>query len=233
MANTTPTTPPSRIAPEWERDTSVSVLAHELETERTTSPPTVSEPENVPVPQRVRAAPGKNPRFCIRTPLQRAEDEQKAVAMHLAGKSQPQIAQALGVAQSTITLDLKRVRLRWEATLTEDMAQHKAAELQTIAHIQGEALTAWHQSKRTNAKFLDIALKASLRRARLLGLDADIPHHLPSPEIGDVNALQIRLEKYSAMFSMPVHDGASIVELPSADGAHTNGSYSDPAENIP
>jgi hypothetical protein len=135
MANTTPTTPPSRIAPEWERDTSVSVLANELETERTTSPPTVSEPENVPVPQRVRAAPGKNPRF--------------------------------------------------------------------------------------------------LRRARLLGLDADIPHHLPSPEIGDVNALQIRLEKYSAMFSMPVHDGASIVELPSADGAHTNGSYSDPAENIP
>ena len=170
-------------------------------------------------------------KFLNRNPVKRADDERKAVALSLAGQSQPQIARALGIAQSTVNADLKRVRKRWAAATLGDLREVKTDELLLLTHVQQEALTAWHGSKKTgqpNAKYLDAIVKASLRKARLLGLDEPTtPVSVPDPMSFDPSAMQARLAKYEAVFGIRVtmvgHDDADDATLPLPAEAHING----------
>src|SRR4051812_27531765 len=101
-----------------------------------------------------------------RSYIGRDDDTRHAVALALDGKTQREIADELGISQTTVSFDLKRARQRWAETIVGDLNAAKADELVRIEHIQVEALAGWEQTKRAgepNAKLLDIALKASLR----------------------------------------------------------------------
>lgn len=165
-------------------------------------------------------------KFAKRKKLERAAGERKAVALSLAGRSQPEIAAALGVAQSTISADLKRVRRRWAEAVTGDIHAAKADELGRIELIAQEAVSAWFASKATgtpNPKHLDNALRASLAKRRLLGLDAPMkPASGASITLDDIDgdALIVRMQRYEAIFGVKIVATATPTSVIDADGAN-------------
>lgn len=79
------------------------------------------------------------------------------------------IAKQLGVAQSTVSRDLKAITKRWVEEAVRDVGEIRARELAELSQIEGDA------SKRFavehDYKWLDIRLKCKQRRAAMLGLD--------------------------------------------------------------
>lgn len=142
-----------------------------------------------------------------RSILARDKETAQAVKLSLQGATQSEIAEQLGVTQGTISNDLRHARQQWAAAMVGELAEVKAAELQRLEYVEVEAARAWERSKRdaenpANPKFLDTLVKASLRKAKLLGLDAAITRHAQAVEY-DADELTIRLERYSAVFSIP------------------------------
>jgi Zn-dependent M32 family carboxypeptidase len=142
-----------------------------------------------------------------RSILARDKETAQAVKLSLQGATQREIAEQLGVNQATISNDLRHARRCWAQALVGDLQEVKAQELERLEYVEVEAVRAWERSKRdpdnpSNPKYLDTLVKASVRKARLLGLDAPLTRHDHVIEY-DPDELKVRLERYSATFSIP------------------------------
>lgn len=65
----------------------------------------------------------------------------------LKGCRQIEIAERLGVAQATVSLDLKRLRAKWQASAAADIQRVIARQFDKLALIEREAWDAWERSK--------------------------------------------------------------------------------------
>lgn len=128
--------------------------------------------------------------------LQKQERRMQVAELHKKGWSQAAIAERLGVTQPTVSSDLKYIREEWRRSMVRDFDLARAQELQRVDRIECEANEGWDRSLKPSQsaviqgegaqqpsrktvrnqsgdpRFLDILLKCSERRSKLLGLDA-------------------------------------------------------------
>lgn len=82
-----------------------------------------------------------------RTPAQKAEHQKQIAEMYIKKKmTQAQIAEALGIDQSTVSRDLKSITKRWEDQSTRQVAQAKAERLEELSMVKEAAWGAWDKS---------------------------------------------------------------------------------------
>ena len=116
--------------------------------------------------------------------------------LYVRGFSQTAIAHELGVAQSTVSLDLKAIEKEWKASTLRDFDTLRAVELRKLDRLEREAWEAWQKSQEPaevtkvtdhgngkkaektvkqrvgDARFLEQIHKCLAARRALLGLDA-------------------------------------------------------------
>jgi DNA-binding CsgD family transcriptional regulator len=125
-----------------------------------------------------------------RTKHERERDRGEISRLYLAGKTQREIAETLGLSQAMISYDLTVIQERWQAARNRELDDVRATELARLAFIFREAMAAWEQSKRDsvttmigesrtqtiirnrdgNPRFLLAAMEAIQLRCALLGL---------------------------------------------------------------
>lgn len=125
----------------------------------------------------------------------------RVAGLYLKGMTQEEIAKEVGVDQATVSRDLEmlRERLQWEAV--EDVREMRTQELMRLKLIEEEAWDAWERSRDATAesgdekesgegtkreernrwRYLEIVLKCSNQRRKLMGLDVE-PRPMPSPQ---------------------------------------------------
>ena len=81
-----------------------------------------------------------------RNPVEREKALAKVADMYLQGKRQHEIAEALGVAQSTVSNDLKTLRERWLESSLRDFDEAKAQELAKLDQLESTYWEAWFNS---------------------------------------------------------------------------------------
>lgn len=111
--------------------------------------------------------------------------------LYLQGRTQRSIAIELGISQSSVGLDLKRVRERWRAEAADKYETWLLEQLAKLDAIEQEAWAGWERSQQNSVtitngpkgattstrnqagdpRFLDMALSVIERRCRLLGFD--------------------------------------------------------------
>jgi hypothetical protein len=84
-----------------------------------------------------------------RTKAQREADFQRIAEMHALGKSQTEIAAALGLTQQQISLDLKVIYRRWSEPEKENLHATKARMLAEIKAHKDMCRKAWEKSQDT------------------------------------------------------------------------------------
>ncbi len=134
-----------------------------------------------------------------RTPQEdfRIEQRRQQVAdLYLKGSTQAQIARQLGVAQSTVSADLKAIRREWRDSRIRDFDEAVAIELKKLEHLEREAWWGWERTQQPaestkvtqdgsgkkaektvkqqqgNPRFLEQVHRCIAGRRTLLGLDA-------------------------------------------------------------
>lgn len=76
------------------------------------------------------------------------EQRQRQVAeLTLKGHTQSEIAERLGVAQPTVSNDLKAIRAAWRQATSRDFEATFSEQLEMLTLIQREAWEAWERSK--------------------------------------------------------------------------------------
>lgn len=125
-----------------------------------------------------------------------AKRRTKVADLYLQGNTQCKIAEQIGIKQSTVCNDLKRIKEAWRDSAVRDFDLSREIELKRIDRVESEAWAAWERSqkpsqtavtddntiqrktKRTlknqhgDPRFLDIVQKCIAARRALLGLDA-------------------------------------------------------------
>jgi hypothetical protein len=86
---------------------------------------------------------------------------QKVCELYCSGKSQWQIAGALGVNQATISRDLSALRIEWQSRRADVLDGRVAEELAKIDNLEREAWRAWYESCK------DIKVRRVSRRGKL------------------------------------------------------------------
>lgn len=160
-----------------------------------------------------------------RTEIQRDADRLKTASLYLMGKTQAEIAKAIGVSRTQISYDLAAIRDDWRERAARDFDAHVAEELARLDELERTAWKAWEESRRQrttkleeegsgpngptsktrvtkqrgagNARFLESVFACIDRRIRLLGLDA--------PATVDVN-LRDYVERESAALGLDFED---------------------------
>jgi hypothetical protein len=82
-----------------------------------------------------------------RTATQRERDNRKISQMYLQGTLQSDIAEALGLDQSTISRALKSLQADWRASALIDINEAKARELAKVDALEMEYWQAWKRSQ--------------------------------------------------------------------------------------
>jgi hypothetical protein len=127
-----------------------------------------------------------------------AIDQRRQAVMdwYLQCYTQVQIAQQLGIAQSTVSSDLKMIQKQWRESAIRDFDLYRAIQLAKIDKLEREANAAWERSQKPlqearvegeppdqrtskriknqygDARFLDVIHKCIGTRCALLGLNA-------------------------------------------------------------
>lgn len=96
-------------------------------------------------------------------------DRAEIARRYLQGQPQHRIAEALGLSQAQISLDLRAVRQEWLRSSLMNFNERKAMEIAKLDRVERAAWEAYEGSK--DGRFLVIALKSVEQRCRLLGLD--------------------------------------------------------------
>jgi hypothetical protein len=134
-----------------------------------------------------------------RTEAQREADLEKIALLLLKGKTQREIAQAIGISRELVKYDVAELRSRWKDSALHNFDESKQLELEKANLVEREAWKGWELSlrdaeKRTveragtedgpvrtrveqqgqcgNPRFLETALRCVERRCKILGLDA-------------------------------------------------------------
>lgn len=87
-----------------------------------------------------------------RTRMQAAQDREVIADMYCRGRSQWEIANKLGLAQSTISYDLKKVRAVWRERSVANFDIHVANELAKIDTVERTYWEAWAKSQQPRRK---------------------------------------------------------------------------------
>jgi DNA-binding Lrp family transcriptional regulator len=82
-----------------------------------------------------------------RTKTQRARDERNIASLYLKGELQGDIAESLGLSQSTVSRALKSLQEDWRASALIDINEAKARELAKIDALEMEYWSAWKRSQ--------------------------------------------------------------------------------------
>jgi DNA-binding transcriptional ArsR family regulator len=82
-----------------------------------------------------------------RTKTQRARDERNIASLYLKGELQGDIAESLGLSQSTVSRALKSLQQDWRSSALIDINEAKARELAKIDALEMEYWTAWKRSQ--------------------------------------------------------------------------------------
>ena len=134
-----------------------------------------------------------------RTPQEKVRIEQRRqqlADLYVKGSTQSQIALQLGVAQSTVSADLKAIRREWRDSRIRDFDEAVAIELRKLDNLEREAWSAWERTQQPaestkvtqdgsgkkaektvkqqqgNPRFLEQVHRCIVGRRTLLGLDA-------------------------------------------------------------
>jgi len=120
------------------------------------------------------------------------ERREQVARLYLKGYTQRWIANELGISQSSVSADLKRIREQWRIEAAHKYEAWLMEQLAKLDAIEQEAWAGWERSQQnavtiTNGpkgattstrnqagdpRFLDMALSVIERRCRLLGLGA-------------------------------------------------------------
>ena len=87
-----------------------------------------------------------------RTKTQRAADRQQITRLRLLGRTNAEIATAIGVSERTIQRELRLAEADWNEAAAQDMARVKARELAKLDLLEREAIDAWLKSKEPYSK---------------------------------------------------------------------------------
>jgi DNA-binding Lrp family transcriptional regulator len=82
-----------------------------------------------------------------RTKTQRARDERNIASLYLKGELQGDIAESLGLSQSTVSRALKSLQEDWRSSAIIDINEAKARELAKIDALELEYWQAWKRSQ--------------------------------------------------------------------------------------
>lgn len=130
---------------------------------------------------------------------------QRVADLYLQNYSQTSIAEQLGVAQSTISEDLRAIEKEWRGSTIRDFELARRIELHKLARVEREAWAAWERSQKPaqsadipgdgvqpsrkrvknqygDPRFLDQIHKCSAGRRALQGLDAPTKIAPTTPE---------------------------------------------------
>jgi predicted transcriptional regulator len=92
----------------------------------------------------------KQPSKYKRKPAEEERDRHNISRLYLAGKIQAQIAQELGISQSTVSRELKIIQGEWKIERVLDLNEAKQKELAKIDNLETTLWDAWNRSVRTN-----------------------------------------------------------------------------------
>lgn len=146
-----------------------------------------------------------------------AERQRKVGELYLSHQSQAAIARALGVSQSTVSLDLAALLDEWRRENLERLEAVKTREAAELDVMEAEAARQYATTKTTD--WFDRRLKVKIRRAHLLGLDSPARAEVSGPGGGPIPMVT-----------------EIIVELPPAtarDSAAASAALTDEGETTP
>lgn len=149
-----------------------------------------------------------------RSAAQLARDRRRIAGLYLEGKLQADIAEVVGISQSTVSNDLRAIQREWLESSLVDFNEAKAREIAKIDKLEREYWAAWRRScedaeietsksavagdkKRAEAtkttkgqsgdpRFLSGVQWCIERRCKLLGIDAPQRHELTGADGGPV-----------------------------------------------
>ncbi len=124
-----------------------------------------------------------------------AQRRLQVARLYLQGQGQTEIALKLEMGQSTVSKDLHHIHTAWRESAIRDFDALRDLEIARLNTIEREAWAAWERSQQPavttitsgrapakritrhqfgNPRFLELALRASEERRKLLGLDAPL-----------------------------------------------------------
>lgn len=133
-----------------------------------------------------------------RNKLEVSKRRRQVAAFYLQGWPQAEIAEKIGISQSTVSLDLRRVHALWKDSSMMDFHTRQVVELQKLDRLEREAWAAWDRSQKPSQqarvkggrseqdaervvknqigdpRFLDQVHKCIASRRALLGLDGPL-----------------------------------------------------------
>ncbi len=160
-----------------------------------------------------------------RTPTQVQADRTRILYLHLQGLTEAEIGQRLGVGQTQVAYDLKRVRGEWDARHEGERDRLIGEELSRIRLMEREGWQEWQASKQerethlsemtsggsagearqraavkverkgANPSYMAIVQWAVERRCRLLGLDAPATLKFDNSLVGLLREVSDELEE--------------------------------------
>ncbi|MEZ4784166.1 MAG: hypothetical protein R3F28_08855 [Candidatus Kapaibacterium sp.] len=104
----------------------------------------------------------------VRTKAERESQLEQIARYWVRGYTQQQIANHYKLSQGQISYDLKEVRERWKQATIESYKERVFAEVLLINEVQQTAWKEWEET--FEPRFLQVILKCSHQRSRLLGL---------------------------------------------------------------
>ncbi len=154
-----------------------------------------------------------------RTPQEKVRIEQRRQQVsdvYVKGSTQSQIARHLGVAQPTVSADLKAIRREWRDSRIRDFDEAVAMELKKLDNLEHEAWSGWERTQQPaestkvtqdgsgkkaekivkqqqgNPRFLEQVHRCIAGRRTLLGLDAPTRIAPTSPDGKEPYRLQVQ-----------------------------------------
>ena len=124
-----------------------------------------------------------------RKPAQITRDRLRISGLYLKGWLQVEIAEEVGLHQSTVSRDLKALQKQWQHSALVNVDEAKAKELARVDHLEREYWEAWERSvgeyrtKKTedingDPRYLSGVQWCINKRCELLGLDAPSKHEI-------------------------------------------------------
>jgi len=120
----------------------------------------------------------------------------RVTELYLEGRSQRDIALALGVSVTLVSQDLKAVRDEWLAMRVKDMDAVKAEELARIDHLEAVAWTAWRSScldekvSRNRVRYAEQETKNPKGGRRKAGRNYNIENELPGDDEAETRTVE-------------------------------------------
>jgi transposase len=121
------------------------------------------------------------------TEAERAARRREVAKRLRLGESYAEIADALGVAKSTVSRDVRRLKEQWRKNTTKDMDRHMDRRLAELRAIKREAYEGWLDSKEGPAK-------KRVRRKEEGGASEEVTRQIIRTAGGDAQHLRAMLD---------------------------------------